>query len=164
MGLFEFAQGWDVRIFGALDARMNQTLQKGLEVARSTVHVRTGKLKASINGGFNQDTRTIMIWADTPYALVEEQRAPIPAHSYLGPAMQAMAGLWNGHYNLEAHYMNAAPKGKSTTMAELAGREKQWRKKNLGFLANRKTKVVVRRWHKRWLNNPSPNDATTPIL
>ena len=77
--------------------------------------------------------------------------------------MQAMAGLWNGHYNLEAHFPNAAPKGRMTTMADLAARDKQWRKKNLGFLTNRKTKVAVRRWHKR-MNDPSPNDATTPIL
>ena len=160
---FEFVKGWDVRIFGALDARMNQTLQKGLEVARSKVHVDTGNLKASIGGGYVQDTRTIQIWADQPYAWIEEHRAPVPSHSYLGPAMQAMAGLWNGHYNLEAHYMNASPKGKNTTMADLAAKEKHWRKKNLGFMANRKVKSVVRRWHKR-MNDPSPNDATTPIL
>ena len=36
---FEFVKGWDVRIFGALDARMNQTLQKGLEVARAKVQI-----------------------------------------------------------------------------------------------------------------------------
>jgi hypothetical protein len=161
---FEFAKGWDVRIFGALDARMNQTLQKGLEVARATVHVRTGKLKASIGGGFNQDTRTLMIWADEPYAWVEEFRTP-GNHHYLLPAMQAMAGLWNGHYNLEAHYMNAAAKGKHTTLESLRAREEAGRKSQLGFLARRKAKIVTRRHHPRLtLNTPSPNDATTPIL
>jgi hypothetical protein len=61
--------------------------------------------------------------------------------------------------------MNAAPKGRTTTHADLAAREKQWRKKNLGFFANRKAKVVVRRHHRRMtLNSPSPNDATTPVL
>lgn len=159
---FEFVKGWDVRIFGALDARMNQTLQKGLEVARSKVHVQTGRLKASIGGGFNQDTRTIQIWADEPYAWVEEFRPP-GNHHYLLPAMQAMAGLWNGHYNTEAHFTNAAAKGKNTTLESLRAREEAGRKKNLGFMARRKAKIVTRRWHKR-MNDPSPNDATTPIL
>lgn len=159
---FEFVKGWDVRIFGALDARMNQTLQKGLEVARSRAHVLTGKNKASIGGGFVQDTRTIQIWADMPYSYVEEFRSP-GDHHYLLPAMQAMAGFWGGNYNTEAHFMNAAPKGKSTTAASLRAREETGRKSQLGFLARRKTKIVNRRWHKR-MNDPSPNDPTTPIL
>lgn len=165
MGLFNFVSGWQGKLLSPLDAKMTETLNLGLQVAREKVHVRTGRLKASIGGGFNQSTKTILLWADEPYALVEEQRAPIPAHSYLGPAAQKMAGFWGGKFDIELHFPNAAPKGSMTTHADLADRESRWRKKNLGLLARArgKVKVVTRRWHKR-MNDLEPTDPTTPIL
>jgi hypothetical protein len=157
---FEFVQGWDVKLFGPLDARMNQTLQKGIETAKSHAHVDTGQNKASISGGYNQNTRTLMVWADKPWSLVEEMRGG--NHAYLAPAMQAMAGFWGGTYNLEMHFPNAAPKGIRTTQQDLDARESRWRKANLGFMARRKVKVITRRWHRRteW----PQADPTTPLI
>lgn len=165
MGLFNLVSGWEGKLLSQLDAKMTETLNIGLAVAREKVHVRSGKLKASIGGGYNKSTKTVMLWADEPYSLVEEQREPLGTHSYLGPAANAMAGVWGGKSNIELHFPNAAPKGSTTTDADLASRESRWRKSNLGLLtrARGKVKVVTRRWHKR-MNDFEPVDPSTPIL
>lgn len=157
---FEFVQGWDVKLFGPLDARMNQTLQKGIETAKSHAHVETGQNKASIGGGYNQNTRTLMVWADKPYSMIEEMRGG--DHAYMAPAAQAMAGVWNGNWNIELHFPNAVPKGIRTSQQDLADRESRWRKSNLGFMARRKVKVIARRWHRRM--DEIDCDPTTPII
>lgn len=163
---FGFVQNWRQRIIDdPVDTRMTETLNLGLRVARERVHKVTWKLHNSIGGGYNKSTKTLQLWADEPYALVEEQRAPIPSHSYLGPATQAMAGFWGGRSNIELHFPNAAPKGRMTTHAELADRESRWRKSNFGFMARArgKVKIVTRRWHKR-MDEHETADPTTPLI
>lgn len=161
MGLFNLVPGWQAKLIDdPLDVRMTETLELGLRTARDRVHVVSGFLQSTIGGSYNKSTKTIQLHADAKYALVEEMRQ---GHEYLAPAAQAMAGFWGGRYNFELHFPNAAPMGRSTTTAQLADRESRWRRANLGFMARRKTKVVARRWHKRF-DDDTPADPTTPVI
>lgn len=162
---FGFVSNWRQRIVDdPVDTRMTETMQLGIRTAQDRVHVITGRLKASIGGHYNKSTKTIQVYADEKYAMVEEQRSPIPSHSYLGPAMQAMAGFWGGRSNLVAAFPNAAPKGKSTTIESLREREAGWKKK-LGFMTRFRGKVSIqtRRWHRR-MDDDVCLELPTPII
>lgn len=161
---FTFVTNWRDKIVNdPLDAKMTETLKVALAAARGKVHVITGFLQSTIGGEYNKSTKTIMLHADAKYALIEEMRKP-GDHHYLAYGANAMAGFWGSPYKFELHFPNAAIE-RSMSDEALRAREKVWRKNlKLSLRGKGKVKVVARRWHKRWLNTPSPNDPTTPIL
>jgi hypothetical protein len=162
---FGFVQNWRQKIIDdPLDTRMTETMQLGIRTAQDRVHVVTGFLKSTIGGHYNKSTKTIQVYADAKYSWVEEMRPPLGSHSYLLPAMQAMAGFWGGRSNLVAAFPNAAPKGKSTTIESLREREAGWKKK-LGFMTRFRGKVSIqaRRWHRR-MDELETTDPSTPLI
>jgi hypothetical protein len=164
MGLFDFVSGWKEKLIDRpLDARMAETLKVGLAVARNEVHVISGYLQSTIGGEYDRSTKTIKLHADAPYALIEEARAPLGAHSYLAPAANEMARLWGGS-RFELHYPNAAIGRDKLGLARNRQREARV---HSGFTGGRRgvaQRVTIhsRRWRK-WAAE-IPGDPTTPVL
>lgn len=169
MGLFNFVPNWRDDLLGrTLDIKMSDALRIGKEAALAKVHVQSGWLKSTISGGYEQSTKTLMLWADAKYAWVEEMRGP--DHAYLAAGLKAMAGFWGGSYNYEAHFMHSAPMRADTPLHQIEAKEKAWRKKSLGWLVSRKTKVRLHHrrdsGHRRMLDPfcPALAEVTFPIL
>lgn len=168
MGLFDFVSGWKAKLIDQpLDAKMTETLKIGLAIARNEVHVITGNLQRSIGGEYDRRTKTIMLHADQPYALIEETRAPLGQHSYLAPAANEMAHYW-GAPNFELHYPNALlGKAAARSRNPMAAIRQQETRLISGFSSGRggvarRVRVYSRRWHKR--AGLIPSDPLTPLV
>jgi hypothetical protein len=95
---FSFMSGWKERLLDpVIDARMRQAGIAGVEEARRLVPVRTGKLRDSIGYIYNQQTKTLTLYADQPYAsFIELGTRRIAARPFLRPALAAMGRTWGG--------------------------------------------------------------------
>lgn len=79
----------------AIDAKMDAAGKAAVAEARRVVHVRTGRLKASIGYSYRQSDRTLTLHADEPYALFEEMGTRYrPPHPYLRPGLAAAGRVW----------------------------------------------------------------------
>lgn len=160
--MFNLVPNWRQKVLiNPLTAKMQETAAIGNRVIKERAHVVSGYMVSVSGVMFDQSKMRIIEYSDAPYSMVEEMRGK--SHAFMAPAAQAMAGFWGGKWDIEIHFPNAALMGKGTTHADLAAREKRWRKQNLGFMARRKVTVHARRWHKR-MNDFDPADPTTPIL
>lgn len=158
MNLFQFASNWRELLGRRVDARMQETLQVGLETARDLVHVQTGYLRSTIGGEYRQSDRTILLHADAPYALAEETRGPTARysqHHYLAPAAQAMAAMWGGSFEL--HFPHATP-GRIGPKEDRLYRRLGTGRRGVA----RRVRIISRRWH-HWATGPVPFEIT-PIL
>lgn len=171
MGLFNFVSGWMDPINNAIDARMRAAGEVGVGIARDLVPQDTGRLHSMIGFTYDQKRKLLILHADTDYgAVVEEGSIYQKAQPYLRPALNAIGRMWGGETQIS--YPNAyklsggkaspeIAKFNATTSARLhkgaSGRAKV-RYQHTNHAKQSRTRFRM------WLNTPSPNDATTPIL
>lgn len=77
-------------VLGEVGVRMDRAGAAAVAYARAAVPVRTGMLRASIGYYYIQSSRTLVVYADAPYAkFVEEGTIHMSAQPYLAPAIDA---------------------------------------------------------------------------
>lgn len=172
MGVFSFVSDWRRRLIDdPIDARMRRSGEEFVRVARDLVPVRSGYLSSTIGYTYDQSQKHLIGYADAPYsAIVEEGSIYMRARPYLRPALNAIGRMWGG--STQISYPNAyALSGKkgpahiaafnTATSAQLhRGASGRARVRYQHGRAVRQSRTRFR----MVLNNPSPNDATTPIL
>lgn len=172
MGLFDFVSDWRRKLIDEpIDRKMRQSLDAGVAMAKELVAKRTHYLESTIGSTYDQSQKLGILYADAPYAAAQEEGTIyMRAHPYLRPALNAMGRPWGG--GTQISYLNAyALSGKkgpahiarhnAETSAQLhRGASGRARVRYQGGRATRQSRTKFR----LWLNAPSPNDPTTPIL
>lgn len=172
---FEYDQGAIDRMLREVDNRMVESGRRAVAIAQQLVPVRSGYLRSTIGFTYNLNERVLRIHADAAYAaVVEEGSIYQRAQPYLRPALNAIGSMWLGGTQIE--YMNAFHRSNSPpNLAVVAYNRRQTDYEHQG--ASRHAHVRYRRGrshigsrfsptrpNRAWLNAPSPNDPTTPIL
>lgn len=173
MGLFDFVSDWKHKLIDApIDAKMRLAGETAVGIAQNDwVPVRTGYLRSTIGFTYDQSRKLLILHADAKYAaIIEEGSIHQRAQPYLRPALNAIGRMWGG--NTQISYPNAyALSGRSgnpeiarfneATSARLhkkASGRARVRYQHTGHAKQSRTRFRMT------LNNPSPNDPTTPIL